>query len=46
MATNAGVASAAVTYGAQSKEYLLKFKPLTCFNNLRDLPQWLAQAEN
>lgn len=44
MAANAGVASAAVTYGAQDKEYLLKFKPVTCFNSLRELPQWLAQV--
>lgn len=44
MAANAGVASAAVTYGAQDSEYLLKFKPVTCFSNLRELPQWLMQG--
>jgi phosphoglycolate phosphatase len=43
MAVNAGVASAAVTYGAQNSKYLLKFKPVACFNNLRELPQWLLQ---
>ncbi len=43
MAANAGIASAAVTYGAQSRESLLKFGPLTYFNNLCELPQWLAQ---
>lgn len=43
MAINAGISSAAVTYGAQDSEYLLKFKPETCFNNLRELPQWLDQ---
>ncbi len=41
MAINAGVSSAAVTYGAQNIEYLLKFRPATCFNNLRELPPWL-----
>ena len=46
MAKNAGVCSAAVTYGAQDKEYLLKFEPLTCFNSLNELPQWLAQVAN
>jgi phosphoglycolate phosphatase len=44
MAINAGVSSAAVSYGAQNSEYLLKFGPLTCFNNLGELPLWLAQA--
>jgi phosphoglycolate phosphatase len=46
MAKNAGVCSAAVTYGAQDKEYLLKFEPLTCFDSLNELPQWLAQVAN
>lgn len=44
MAANAGVASAAVTYGAQDKEYLLKFRPVTCFNSIRELPAWLTQS--
>lgn len=44
MAKNAGIASAAVTYGAQNREYLLKYEPVTCFNSLRELPRWLAQA--
>ncbi len=43
MAANAGVASAAVAYGAQDREYLLKFKPVACFNNLRELPLWLTE---
>ena len=46
MAKNAGVCSAAVTYGAQDKEYLLKFEPLACFNSLNELPQWLAKVAN
>jgi phosphoglycolate phosphatase len=45
MAKNAGICSAAVTYGAQDKEYLLKFEPLTCFNSLTELPQWLAHRK-
>jgi phosphoglycolate phosphatase len=43
MAANAGLASAAVTYGAQEKEHLLQFEPVALFNSLRELPQWLAQ---
>lgn len=46
MAANAGVASAAVTYGAQDKEYLLKFKPAVCFDDLRELPEWLTDASS
>ena len=44
MAKNAGIASAAVTYGAQNREYLLKYGPVTCFNSLGELPQWLPKA--
>lgn len=43
MATNAGVRSAAVSYGAQDGQYLLKFKPVACFHSLAELPGWLAQ---
>ncbi len=46
MAINAGVRSAAVSYGAQSCEYLLKYNPATCFNNLGELPEWLSQSGN
>ncbi|NKB37012.1 MAG: HAD-IA family hydrolase [Gammaproteobacteria bacterium] len=43
MAKNAGVASAAVSYGAQNSEFLLKFEPLTCLHNFSDLPEWLSE---
>jgi len=43
MAANAGVASAAVAYGAQDCEYLSKFRPVACFNNLQELPGWLTE---
>jgi phosphoglycolate phosphatase len=43
MANNAGVCSAAVTYGAQNSDYLLKFKPATFFDNLRQLRPWLSK---
>ena len=42
MATNAGVKAAAVSYGAQPVEYLVKFNPVACFHSLRELPGWLA----
>lgn len=45
MAKNAGVASVAVTYGAQERDYLLKFGPLACFNSLQELPPWLARVQ-
>jgi phosphoglycolate phosphatase len=43
MANNAGICSAAVTYGAQSSDYLSKFKPATFFDNLRQLRPWLSK---
>lgn len=46
MASNAGVRAAAVSYGAQDGEYLLKFNPVVCFHSLSDLPGWLAEAQN
>lgn len=42
MATNAGVNAAAVNYGAHDAQRLLEFKPLKCFDNLEDLPEWLS----
>ncbi len=42
MAKNAGVASVAVSYGAQNREFLLKFEPLTCLSSFSELPEWLA----
>jgi phosphoglycolate phosphatase len=41
MAINAGIASAAVTYGACSEQHLLEFNPLVCFASLAELPEWL-----
>ncbi len=46
MAKNAGVASAAVTYGAQNIDYLQQFEPLTYFNSLCELPQWLQSVND
>ena len=42
MASNAGVRAAAVSYGAQPMEYLVKFNPVVCFHSLNELPDWLA----
>jgi phosphoglycolate phosphatase len=41
MATNAGVASVAVTFGAQSREQLLPYQPIKMFDRFDDLSQWL-----
>ena len=41
MATNAGVSSAAVNYGAQPASRLLEYHPLTTLNRLGELPLWL-----
>ncbi len=45
MAINAGVVSAAVNYGAHDVQRLLKFKPLACFDDLKELPEWLSARE-
>lgn len=42
MATNAGVASVAVSYGVHEKAQLLACNPLICLDNLRQLPEWLG----
>lgn len=42
MAINAGVASVAVSYGVHEKSQLLACNPLTCLDNLRELPLWLS----
>jgi len=42
MAINAGVAAAAVSYGVHEKAHLLASNPLICFDNLSELPVWLA----
>lgn len=41
MAQNAGVASLAVTYGAQAEHALTPHKPLACFDNFATLHAWL-----
>jgi phosphoglycolate phosphatase len=41
MATNAGVASLAVSYGAHPKDNLLALSPLACANNFVEASQWL-----
>ena len=42
MARNAKVTAVAVSYGAQTKERLLKHGPITCLERLGILPGWLA----
>ncbi|MEZ5672487.1 MAG: HAD-IA family hydrolase [Thiotrichaceae bacterium] len=42
MATNAGVASVAVSYGVHEKSQLLACNPLTCLDSLQELPLWLS----
>lgn len=42
MASNAGVDSLAVTYGAHPHEHLLEHKPLACLHSVRELDQWLT----
>lgn len=41
MASNAGVDSLAVTYGAHPHEHLLEHRPLACLHNVVELDQWL-----
>lgn len=41
MGKNAGVATAAVSYGSQSAEHLAGFKPDQLFQNVPSLAQWL-----
>lgn len=42
MATNAGMAGVAVSYGVHDRERLLACDPLVCLNSLSELPEWLA----
>ncbi|NTV71725.1 MAG: HAD-IA family hydrolase [Azonexaceae bacterium] len=44
MATNAGVDSLAVTYGAHPHEHLLEHKPVTCLHSVKELDQWLQDC--
>ena len=41
MAQNAGVPALAVTFGAQSREQLLRYNPIKIFNQFSDLSSWL-----
>lgn len=41
MATNAGVAALAVSYGAHPKEHLLEYAPLACLGSVEELSAWL-----
>jgi phosphoglycolate phosphatase len=41
MATNAGVDSLAVTYGAHPHDHLLEHKPVTCLHSVDELDRWL-----
>lgn len=44
MAMNANIAGAAVTYGAQRQDYLLRFKPVACFSCVAEIPEWLESS--
>ena len=41
MATNAGVSSLAVTYGAHPHDHLLDHKPLACLHSVKEVDRWL-----
>jgi phosphoglycolate phosphatase len=41
MASNAGVDSLAVTYGAHPHDHLLEHKPVACLHNVEELDRWL-----
>jgi len=43
MATGAGVAPIAVTYGVHERERLLEHQPLACLDNISELLDWLAE---
>ena len=43
MASNAGVTSLAVTYGAHPESELKKHQPLACFDRFTSLDQWLRE---
>ncbi|UCV16834.1 HAD family hydrolase [Quatrionicoccus australiensis] len=43
MASNAGVDSLAVTYGAHPHEHLLEHKPRACLHSVRELDDWLLR---
>ena len=43
MASNAGVAAAAISHGAHPRENLLGFSPLVCAHDISELHRWLLQ---
>ena len=43
MATNAGVAGLAVTYGAHPHDHLLEHHPLACLHTVQELDLWLKR---
>jgi len=43
MASNAGVAGLAVTYGAHPHDHLREHRPLACLHTVAELDAWLAQ---
>jgi phosphoglycolate phosphatase len=44
MAQNAGVASVGVTFGAQTRDKLVRYNPLRIFNQFCDLSTWLLNT--
>ncbi len=44
MAQNAGVPALAVTFGAQSREQLLRYNPIQIFNQFNELSDWLLAS--
>ena len=46
MAQNAGVKSVAVTFGAQSRDKLVRYNPLHIFDQFADLSDWLLEINN
>lgn len=44
MATNAGMRAVAATYGAQTREQLLRCKPVHCIDEFAELAGWLGES--
>ena len=44
MATNANMRAVAATYGAQSREQLLRCKPVHCIDEFSELVSWLGES--
>lgn len=43
MAVQAGVGPVAVSYGVHAAERLLRYRPLTCLDQISELPDWLLE---